>query len=172
MDSILITSFVAIIIALIALIFSFRAIRFQIISLLNSQLAYKARDCNSNLDSNDLSKMPIKNDKVSWIVSSIITAEEIIFYQKFHKKNVFIRVSDIQSLIDHFYLQLHTTIRVFLKKEIFKEDELSDIIQYEDIKNQYFRCVKFLSCSLQKDKEYKFEEFHKYTEIINKQKCT
>ncbi|MFA6667665.1 MAG: hypothetical protein WCS51_04890 [Bacilli bacterium] len=166
----LITSIVAIFIALIALIVSYKATRYQIISLLNAQLADKAKDCNSNLNRNDLSKIPTKNDKVSWIVSSIITAEEIINYQVDHKKSFFMIRYNIQSLIDQFYLQLHTTIRVFLQKGHFDPEDLADYTQFGAIKNQYNRSTEFLSISINKDKNKEFEKLHNHTLERNKKK--
>ncbi len=157
------TIIVPIIIAIIALIVSYRATRYQIISLLNAQLADKAKDCNSNLDDNDLSNMPIKNDKVSWIVSSIITAEEIINYQIYYKTSFFMIGYDVQSLIDQFYLQLHTTIRVFLQKGHFDTKDLADNSQFEAINNQYIRSTEFLSISINKDENKEFEKLHDYT---------
>jgi len=167
----LLTSIIVLCIALITLFVSYRAIRYQIISLINVQLADKAKQCNSNLDPKDLSKPPKKNDKVSGTVSSIITAEEIINYQACLKKSIFIRGFDLQSLIDQFYLQLHTTIRVFLQKGQIYENDIENIEnkeQYDTIKNQYMRSIEFLSISIIKDKSKFFEQLHSYSIKRNK----
>lgn len=161
-------SIFAIIIAIIALIVSCGATRYQIISLLNAQLADKAKDCNSNLNHENLSKMPIENDKVSWIVSSIITAEEIVNYQVYFKKSCFMKGYNIQSLIDQFYLQLHTTIRKFLQKGHFDSKDLEDNSQFDAINKQYTRSTEFLSISIINDNNKVFEKLHDYTLERNK----
>lgn len=161
-DYSLLTSIIPIIVALIAVIIAmfvgFITTRYQIISLLNTQLADKAKDCNSNLNHNDLSKMPKQNDKVSWIVSSIITAEEIINYQLYYSKRFFLVGYNIQELIDEFYLQLHTTIRVFFQKERFDSSDLEDKSQFDVIEKQYTRAKEFLLILIKNDENKAFEK--------------
>jgi len=165
---------IAIILSLIAIIIAlfvgYLTTRYQIISLINSQLADKAKECNSNLDKNDLSGMPKSNDKVSWIVSSIITAEEIINYQVSFKRSIFLLGYDIQELIDQFYLQLHTTIRLFLQREKFDVSDLENTWLFEVLRNQYFRSTEFLSISIDNDKNKVFEKFHEYSLRRNKKR--
>lgn len=159
----LLLSIIALIAALIALLLSYKAVHYQIISLLNAQLADKAKDCNSNLEPNDSSRIPKQNDKVSGIVSSIITAEELINYQVCLKKSIFSRNLDLQSLIDQFYLQLHTTIRVFLQKGNLDKADIENEEQYKILQTQYNRAIEFLSISIFRDKNKYFELLHSYS---------
>ena len=164
----LLTSVIALIVALVAIYLSFRALRYQIIALINVQLSDKAKECNNNLDINNMSSIPKRNDKFSGILSSIITAEEILNYQLYLKKNIFKRGIDIQSLIDQFYLQLHTTIRVFLQKGEINENDLENNNHLVTFKEQYQRSIDFLADSINKDINKHFEKLHSYSLTKNK----
>ncbi|WP_426669942.1 hypothetical protein ACPPVU_01610 [Mucilaginibacter sp. McL0603] len=166
----LLSSILALVVAIIALFVGYRAIRYQIISLINAQLADKAKDCNTNLDSNNYGDAPKQLDKISGILSSIITAEELLNYQVNLKKNIFILHLDVQSLIDQFYLQLHTTIRLFLQKEKL---EISDIDSSAEnilvvLQVQYNKSQEFLSISIKKDNNKVFEQLHSFSLERNK----
>jgi len=161
-------SIIALIIAIFALFISYKAIRYQIISLLNVQLSDKAKYCNDNLDKNNLSKMPTQIDKFSGILSAIITAEELFNYQFCYKKSIFLWFFDCQSLIDQFYLQLHTTIRVFLQKGQIQESDIDDSFYMDIFQKQYNRATEFLSISIAKDKNRSYEKLHSYSLKRNK----
>ena len=139
------------------------AIRYQIISLINAQLADKAKECNSNLDLQDLSKPPKSNDKVSGFLSAIITAEELLNYQAHHKKSLFLWKLDTIALIDQFYLQLHTTIREFMKKDTIIEADLKKNSQLDVFKKQFERSKEFLNFAIEKNRNGEFEKLHEYT---------
>ncbi|MBL7075607.1 hypothetical protein ISS37_10270 [candidate division KSB1 bacterium] len=147
---------------MISLFVAVRALRYQRVSLLNSQLADKAKECNNNLDPVNLSKPPRRNDKVSGLLSSIITAEELLFYQTHHKKWKISWKPNQESLIDQFYLQLHTTIRVYLEKNSIEEKDL-DSSEFMVIFNKQFqRSKEFLARSIEKNKNGEFEKLHKF----------
>jgi len=157
----LIISILAALVALTALWISVKATIYQIISLLNAQLTEKAKECNNNLDQKDLSRFPSKVDKVSWILSTIITAEEILNFHFSKKHKCFSRIINRQSLIDHFYLQLHTTIRVFLKNDEINVNEIEDGEHFEkDLKLQFKRSTEFLKIYIARDELKCFEKRH------------
>ena len=153
----------ALFVAALSLIVSVKAIQYQIIGLLNVQLANKAKECNGNLNPKDLSNMPREDAKVSGIVSSIVTAKEILnslAYCRKCKKNTkknpkkisFLVGFDLQRLIDLFYLQLHTTIRVFLKNGKFEEKDFNNKEVYKVINDQLNTSRKFLKIPIDKYK--------------------
>jgi len=145
------------IIAIAAVVISYISIRYQNISLINSQLTKKAESCNSNLNSNDLSKIPKNNAKFSGILSSIIVAEEILNSKT---DSFFLIFCNFQSLIDQFYLQLHTTIRVFLQKGRISKEDIENDNQFDDFESQYQRATEFLKVSIARDKNKIFERLH------------
>jgi hypothetical protein len=164
----LLTSIIALLVAVFALIVSYVAIRYQIISLINAQLGDKAKECNGNLSPLDLSKPPRTNDKVSGLLSSIITAEELLNYQVYHKKNIFLWRLDLQSLIDQFYLQLHTTIRVFIEKANIEAGDLDSTNHLAAFQTQFNRSRSFLTLSIKKSVDKEFEVLQKCTEERNR----
>ncbi len=160
MDLNSITSKAAVIIAILALIVSFYAVRFQYIAIINSQLADCARRCNEQLTDSNKSYLPKENDKISGVLSGIITAEEIL-NTYLYERNLFLLNLNSQRLIDHFYLQLHTTIRVFIEKEEFVASDLSNINLLNEFNMQLKRVNIFLSNSIIKNKNLEFEKLHK-----------
>lgn len=163
----LVTSIFSLIVAIYAIIY---AIRYQLISLLNAQLSDKAKECNNNLMADNMSKIPTENDKISGIISSIITAEEILNYNVYKvRKNILWKIND-QILIDQFYLQLHTTIREFLMKENIEIEDIENANHLTTFQAQFKRSKEFLSESLKKNKEKTFEELHRYSLKRNKKK--
>ena len=137
MDTIL-----ALTIASLALMVAISSIRYQIISMINMQLADKAKECNNYLDTN---AMPPKSaHKVSGIVSSIITADELLDHHlKFKKYTVLIFLNK-QSLLEQFYLQLHTSIREYLKKKSLTDGEINDLSLANQIRSQFARSKEIL----------------------------
>ena len=84
-----IVALLALVIAVISLFVAIKSTKKQTISLIRSQLSEKAYQCNRYLNPQDLSHIPDRIDKVSGILSSIITAEEILFRQKHFKSIVY-----------------------------------------------------------------------------------
>ncbi len=101
--------YLPIIISAIALFVAFINVRFQMISLIQRQLADKAKDCNDNINSETQQIIDTPQTK-SKIVSSIVTANLLI--NRLTKSNCLFFPFGFgkQSLIDQFYLQLHTSI--------------------------------------------------------------
>jgi hypothetical protein len=165
-DYSLVTSIFALIVALLAL---YIPTRYQIVSLINAQLSDKAKECNSNLDPNNLSYIPPQNDKVSGILSAIITAEELLNYKLYLKKSPYLIKLDVQSLIDQFYLQLHTTIRLFIQKEKLDTNDITHQNQLEILQNQHKRSKEFLSISISRDNKKIFENLHSLSLKRNKE---
>lgn len=153
----------ALIVALIAFFVSYKATLFQKISLIDTQLSDKAKECNNNLDISDLSAFPKKEDKVSGILSAIITGEEILALQVLPKTWIF--SINRQLRIDLLYLQLHTTIREFLKKDSLNNQDLEESRHLEVLKKQFLRCKQFLAVSIQKNEDGIFEKLHTRTNL-------
>jgi hypothetical protein len=154
------TSIVALVVAVIALIVGVYAIRYQIIALLSAQLADKAKESNEKLMPGGLSIMPPYEGSISTILSSIITAEEILNYQVYKNKYSFLSLN-VQSLVDQFYLQLHTTIREFIAKDLSEVENL--MFNNQILKDQFNRAKEFLSLSIAKNERKIFEAFHAFT---------
>ena len=111
-----------ILIAVLALLVAIISIRYQIIALIQNQLADKARECNRFLDSNgQISK---ESANLSGIISSAITARQLLEYQLKSKRYSILLFLNRKALIDQFYLQLHTSIRELLKKESLQNEEI------------------------------------------------
>jgi len=139
----LIIVLLAFIVALLAFIVTLTAIRHQIVTLILSQLREKAKESNEYLNE----KLQIDNDliTVSGILSTIITAKQIM---NIHKKrySVWLLFYGKQSLIDNFHLQLHTSIRVWIRTIIYSDFPFSDIT----IKKQLKESKLFLKKSIEK----------------------
>lgn len=75
----LMISMIALFIGFIASLLAYYGIKYQIISLIHSQLSEKAKETNGYLNSNN--KMPNEPENISGIVSTIITAKQILDYQ-------------------------------------------------------------------------------------------
>lgn len=101
-------SYIPIIISAIAACIALFGLRFQMFSLIKNQLAEKARECNKNIDP-ETQAIIGKHQNISLVVSSIITGKLLI------DKTFFIFPYEKQSLIDQFYLQLHTSIIEYIK---------------------------------------------------------
>jgi type III secretory pathway component EscV len=159
MDYNLIISVAACIIAVLALIVGFYAVRFQYIAIINTQLADRARMCNEQLTDTNKSYVPKENDKISGILSGIITAEEIM-NSYLSERNPFLLNLNSQRIIDHFYLQLHTTIRIFIeRKELFSSD-ISNPNLLIEFNQQLKRVQIFLGGAITKNKNLEFERLH------------
>jgi hypothetical protein len=159
MDYNLIISVAAIIIAVLALIVGFYAVRFQYIAIINTQLADRARFCNEQLTDSNKSYVPKENDKISGILSGVITAEEIL-NSYLTERNPFLCFLDSQRIIDHFYLQLHSTIRLFVEKNEIFESDMSNPNLYEVFNNQLERVKVFLGSCFAKNKNKEYERLH------------
>lgn len=155
MDSNQIISLVSLLIAIIAFFVAFSSVRFQIVTLINSQLADRAKMCNEQLTDSNKSYIPKENDKVSGILSSIITAEEIL-NSYLSSKNFFLWKIDSQIIIDHFYLQLHTTVRLFVEKEKLTEKDVNNENQLIIFNQQLDRVKIFLQNSIHKSQMNKY----------------
>jgi hypothetical protein len=153
-------SIMALIVAVIALIVGVYAIRYQIIALLSTQLSDKAKESNEKLMPGALRIIPPYEASVSTILSSIITAEEILNYQMYKNKYSFLSLN-AQSLVDQFYLQLHTTIREFIAKDLTEVENL--MFNNQILKDQFNRAKEFLSLSIAKNENGVFEALRAYT---------
>jgi hypothetical protein len=130
-------SIIGLIVALLALLVAISGVRYQLITMINSQLADKAKECNGNLNSND--QPDWHANKLSGLVSSIITTKQLL---DSHFENKFLRallLNDKQIFINQFYLQLHTSVIEFLKEKNFNyrsiitdESDKIDIIKAND----------------------------------------
>lgn len=153
-------------IAILAFIATILCVRYQIITLINTQLGDKARECNKNLDIN--SQVPKEADKTSGIVSAILDAERLLDYQIKCKKYHILVLINKQSLIDQFYFQLHTSIRELLKIGRFvelktndSEDENIQKVNIEikaKIQDQLKSCIRFLKTSMERDRTGYFDK--------------
>jgi hypothetical protein len=159
----LLTSVLALFVALVALLVSYMAMRYQIIGLISSQMADKAKECNSNLDPKDYSNIPKNNDKFSGILSAIITCEELLNYEVYHKGSIFLWKLNVDSLVDKFYLQLHTTVRVFVEKQNIQSRDLENDNHLETFNEQFQRTREFLKTSIVKNRNKDFERLRKFT---------
>lgn len=134
-----------IIVAIMAAGIAFLSARFQAISLLQTQITEKAKECNSNID-------PITHEiilypqNISNVVSAIITTEQLI--DKVIKGASFLFLSK-QSLIDQFYLQLHTSIIEYIKKNEITPSFEDNIIKYH-IELQLKYCNELFNKSIEK----------------------
>jgi hypothetical protein len=156
------------IVAVFALVAALASIRYQIISLIQTQLADKARECNRYLDNN--SQIPVQADKVSGIVSSARTAKELLHYQLVFKRYYILAFLNKQGLIDQFYLQLHTSIRQWIEKDSLPANEIETIhsddpsIQAannqikQTIASQFLRMKDFLARSIKKNQSGFFDK--------------
>jgi hypothetical protein len=133
----------ALIIGFLALIVAISSIRYQIITMINAQLADKAKECNSYLEANAM--VPKSAHKVSGIVSAIITAEELLDEQLNFKKYTILILLNKQSILKQFYLQLHTSIRVYLKKKTLSDAEINDPVLRDQIRAQFMRAKEILN---------------------------
>lgn len=131
------------IVASLAFMVALAAIRHQIITQILSQLYEKAKECNGYLNS----ELQIDNNliTVSGILSAIITAKQIL---KLHKRRylVWLLFYRKQFLVDNFHLQLHTSIRVWIR-EIQYSDLLFENVEIED---QLKKSKSFLKKSIEK----------------------
>ncbi len=142
--------FLSISIACLALLATLLAVRYQIITIINSQMLEKAKECNSNLDENG--KLDEANSsKVSGVVSAIITARQLLDLQLRCKKYHILLFTKRQYFVDQFYLQLHTSIREWIDLERKDQKDISQIIQ-----NQKASSYTFLKKSIVKDLKRRF----------------
>ncbi|MCK4346705.1 MAG: hypothetical protein KAX05_15585 [Bacteroidales bacterium] len=162
----LIVAIVAFAVGLISLIVARKSIRKQTTSLIQSQLSEKANQCNQYLNPMNLSNIPNEIDKVSGILSSIITAEEILFLQTHFKKNRLNWKPKLEPIVDVFYLQLHTTIRVFFKNDNLENSKLSEVMKNSILQTQFQRCKEFLNKSITKSRNREFEKLHDFHKRI------
>lgn len=163
-----VVSLVALLIALISLFVSYMAMRYQIIGLLTSQIADKAKECNSYLEQQNLSLTPTKIDRISGILSAIITCEELINYEVYYKGSIFLCNLKVEYLVDKFYLQLHTTIRVFIAQNELTKAEHINKIQMETLEEQFKRAQTFMKLSIVKNQKKEFERLKEYSVGNNK----
>lgn len=159
----LLTSIIALFVALIALCVSYMTMRYQIIGLISSQMADKAKECNSNVDPLDNSKPPRSNDKLSGLLSAIITCEELINYEIYKRGSIFLWRLNVDWLVDKFYLQLHTTVRVFVEKQNIKSSDLDNDDYLLAFNDQFQRVREFLKTAIIKNQNKDFEKLRKYT---------
>jgi predicted ATPase with chaperone activity len=120
------------IVAIVALLVAFIALRYQIITLILSQFTEKAKECNKYLNANLQLDNNIKS--VSGVLSSIITAKQIL---DIHRKKYLIWLLLIrkQTLIDVFHLQLHTSIRSWIGEMEYSELSFSNKIIEQQLKD-------------------------------------
>jgi len=140
-----ILNFLAIIISIIATIIAYLAARFQILSLLQNQLADKAKECNTNLDP-ETHMIIIKLQNISHVVSTIITTEYLI--ERVLKQGRLLLIRK-QSLIDQFYLQLHTSIIDYIRKNKITPAFEDGIVKYH-VELQLEHCHNLFTRSIEK----------------------
>ncbi len=111
----------SLLIAILAVVATLLCVRYQIFTMINTQLSEKARECNQFLTNNQLS---FEARKISGIVTSIITAQRLLDHHiKFKKYHILVLINR-QSFIDQFYLQLHTTIHDWIKRNEFDKSSI------------------------------------------------
>ncbi|RFM33166.1 hypothetical protein [Chitinophaga silvisoli] len=139
MDRLSIVDLVAIFISILALITSYVSIRLQIKSVILTHLSEKAKESNDYLsgliEGNEI-------QAISGIFTALITGRQLLELQC----NKY-RISDRQSLINQFYLQLNTTIRMNLSRDTMsiKYDTL-----HVDIQKQIIDSIDFFRASKEK----------------------
>ena len=141
----LIISITAIIIAIIAMFFTYLSFRYQIISMIHSQLSEKAKEANSYLNLK-LEFPTNERHKISLILASIITARQILKFQL--KKYCYLNIgkTEIQSFIHIFHLQLNTEIRSF----IGNLEEMDAPNPKDDLYKHHKEAYDFLKVSIKK----------------------
>jgi hypothetical protein len=106
-------STIALIVAFLTFLLTFFSIRMQIISLILTLLSDKARECSNYIDSK--TQIVLKDTaSVSAILSTIIISKQLL-YRNYKSFFLFLLWIGRQSCIDQFYLQLHTSIRLFIR---------------------------------------------------------
>ena len=145
-------------IALMAAIATLLSVRFQIFTMINTQLSDKAKECNQYLMGNCQLSMEVH--KISGIVSAIITAKQLLNHHLKNKQYHILVGINKQSFIEQFYLQLNTTIQGWIKSNEFdkfslifeKTESESSIRINNEIKNtierQYNQSREFLIDSI------------------------
>lgn len=155
-------------VAVLALIASIISIRYQIISLIQTQLADKARECNTFLDNNN--QILIESSSISGILSSAITARQLLNYQLKSKRYYILLFLNKQKLVNQFYLQLHTSIRELLNKPALQDGEIKtndsndpniqavNTAIKETIKSQFESLKAFLRDPIEKNRNGFFDK--------------
>jgi hypothetical protein len=138
---------VPIFVSLIAVAIAYFAARFQGLSLIQNQIANKAKECNENIDKNTqrILNMP---QNISHIVSTIINTEKLID-RIIKRKGTFFFFKKT-SLIDQLYLQLHTSIIDYISQNTITPDFEEGQVKFH-IKLQLDYCHRLFSSSI---KEY------------------
>ena len=159
------------IVGVAALVVVFISIRIQILILIEEILSRKAKEANEALDRrNNEIKMPKLYSNASNIFSSIVTAEEILYSytRKSYYRLLLIRF-DEPLLLNTFYLNLNTSIRVELSKS--QDVQYYDLTEAEHlskelpllINQQVIRSKVFLKKQINKNSKKEFEKLHAYS---------
>jgi hypothetical protein len=159
------------IVGVAALVVVFISIRIQILILIEEILSRKAKEANEALDRrNNEIKMPKLYSNASNIFSSIVTAEEILYSytRKSYYRLLLIRF-DEPLLLNTFYLNLNTSIRVELSKsqdvpyyDLTEAEHLSKELPLL-INQQVIRSKVFLKKQINKNSKKEFEKLHAYS---------
>ncbi len=142
------------------------AARIQRISIILLQLSEKAKEANSYLD--DYSRISLKEYTISGIVSTLITARQLLRYNFYRIKNekrngrkfILMRLNE-QYFIDQFYLQLHTTIREWINKDELNSSEKASLSEGNKnlILNQYRQVKDFFKDSTLNESNQYYDQF-------------
>jgi len=144
------TGYFVLIVSVIAVFISFINFRFQLISLVQKQLTDKANLCNENIDK-ETQRILDTPHNISKIVSSIITAKFLV--ERLTEKKVRMIFFPFgygrQSLIDHFYLQLHSSIIDYIMKNTITPSFQEGRVKFH-LKLQLDYCSRFFIKSISK----------------------
>ncbi|TGM58552.1 hypothetical protein [Leptospira adleri] len=129
---------IPVIIGLLALVIAFVSFVGQMMILVLNQLSEKAKDCNNAIAKSNFIILPNDFLQVSNILSSIITAIQLMDYH-FNRRWYFKKFISRQQCLDQFYLQLHTSIQIFIGRDRDKyAAQLKELLKNETI-NQLFK---------------------------------
>jgi hypothetical protein len=157
----------AIFISFLAIVMAYFAVRYQVLSLCQSQISDKAKDCNKNID-NATQRIIETPQNISHVVSTIITTEQLI--DRIIGKRVYLFITKA-SLIEQLYLQLHTSIIEYIKKntitETFKEGQVKYHIglQLDYCKRLFEKAIQKYGNATPKEINDKIEEYKRKTKI-------
>lgn len=139
-----------IIIACVATWIAFINARFQIVMLILNQLSDKAKQTNEHLNKEKMKIHFNIKSNVSGFISSIVTAEQLLNYN--FKEHWFLLLgAGKQGFIDQFYLQLHTSIRQYVGRDIEStKQSLDAFCPDQQLLQQFNNVCKFLDKSFSK----------------------
>jgi hypothetical protein len=147
---------VAISVSLLATFIAYLAVRYQVLSLCQSQVSEKAKECNKNINPTTQGVIETPQN-ISHIVSTIITTEQLI-NRTIGKRFYFLITK--ASLIDQLYLQLHTSIIDYIIRNTITKTFAEGQVKYH-IMLQLDYCNKLFKKSSEKYGNATPEEINK-----------